>query len=58
MTVACETDRPGVNCRGRGTQLVMFGHRDKRLMCPPCAQQESAEHEGIWVGSSRPRRPR
>lgn len=54
----CETDRPGIHCHRYGTQLVMFGHRDKRLMCPSHAAEESAEHEAIWVGSGRPRRPR
>jgi hypothetical protein len=54
----CETNRPGSHCHSNGTQLVMFGHRDARLLCPGHAAEEAVEREGIWVGSGRPRRSR
>jgi hypothetical protein len=58
MTPLCETDRPDTDCHRYGTQLVIFGHRDQRLLCPVHAGMESAEHEATWVGSGRPRRSR
>lgn len=59
--VACETNRPGADCHNDGTELVMFGRngrQDSRLLCPSHAREEATEGQGIWVGSSRPRRSR